>query len=136
MSGQRFGSVWDAIEDTPEEAENMKLRSVLIMALKKYIEQSGMGQGQAAKLFGVTQPRISDLVRGKIGLFALDALVNMVSAADMHVEMRIVGQPVKKPAAKKIAHTGLNPAAKRAKVATNRSGSARAGGATVRARSA
>ncbi len=90
MSDQRFASVWDAIEDTPEEAENMKLRSVLMTALKNHITRAEMSQAQAAKLFGVTQPRVSDLMRGKINLFGLDALVNMVTAAGLHIEMRVL----------------------------------------------
>lgn len=90
MSNERFNSVWDAIEDTPEESENMKLRSMLMIALKNHITRAGMSQAQAAKLFGVTQPRISDLMRGKINLFALDALVNMATAAGLHIEMRIL----------------------------------------------
>lgn len=89
MSNQRFASVWDAIEDTPEEAENMKLRSILMMELKNHIARTGMSQAQAAKLFGVTQPRVSDLMRGKINLFALDALVNMATAAGLRIEMRV-----------------------------------------------
>ena len=90
MSSQRFANVWDAISDTPEEAENMKLRSVLMSALKSHIACVGMNQAQAAKLFGVTQPRISDLMCGKIHLFGLDALVNMASAAGLHVEIRVL----------------------------------------------
>ena len=90
MSKQRFTSVWDAIEDTPEEAENMKLRSALMTALKSHITRVEMSQAQAAKLFGVTQPRVSDLMRGKINLFGLDALVNMATAAGLHVEMRVL----------------------------------------------
>ena len=90
MTTQRFASVWDAIEDTPEEAENKKLRSVLMQALKNHIERSTLSQAQAAKLLGVTQPRVSDLMRGKINLFALDALVNMASAAGLHIEMRVL----------------------------------------------
>lgn len=90
MSNQRFASVWDAIEDTPEEAENMKLRSVLLTALKNHITRSEMNQTEAAKLFGVTQPRVSDLMRGKINLFGLDTLVNMATAAGLHIEMRIL----------------------------------------------
>lgn len=89
MTNKRFASVWDAIEDTPETAENMKLRSALMMALKKRIEATGLSQAQAAKLFGVTQPRVSDLMRGKINLFGLDALVNMATAAGLHIELRI-----------------------------------------------
>lgn len=90
MSHKRFASVWDAIEDTPEEAENMKLRSSLMLALKNHLVRANISQTQAAKLFGVTQPRISDLMRGKINLFALDALVNMAAAAGLHIEMRVL----------------------------------------------
>jgi predicted XRE-type DNA-binding protein len=89
MSKERFDNIWDAIEDTPAQAENMKLRSALIMALKDHIARMGLSQSEAAKLFGVTQPRISDLMRGKIELFGLDTLVNMIGAAGLHVEMRI-----------------------------------------------
>lgn len=85
----QFASVWDAIEDTPALAENMKLRSVLMTALKNHITRTEMSQTQAAELLGVTQPRISDLMRGKINLFALDGLVTMVTAAGLHIEMRV-----------------------------------------------
>lgn len=90
MSNERFSSVWDAIEDTPEAAENMKLRSALMMALKNHIKRAGLSQAKAAGLFGVTQPRVSDLMRGKVDLFGLDALVNMAAAAGLHVEMRVL----------------------------------------------
>jgi len=78
-----FVSVWDAIEDRPAEAANRKLRSVLMMALKEHSARAGLRQSQAAKLFGVTQPRGCDLMRGKINLFGLDCLVNMASAAGL-----------------------------------------------------
>lgn len=90
MKNERFVSVWDAIEDTPEEAENLKLRSSLMLALKKHLVQNNISQAQAGRLFGVTQPRISDLMRGKINLFSLDSLVNMAAAADLHVEIRVL----------------------------------------------
>ena len=89
MIKKRFESVWEAIEDTPAQAENMKLRSTLMMALKDHIVRAGLSQSEAAKLLGVTQPRVSDLMRGKIELFGLDTLVNMVGAAGLHVEMRV-----------------------------------------------
>jgi len=89
MSNEQFDSVWDAIEDTPEEAENMKLRSGVMVVLKDHLARTGLSQSQAAKLFGVTQPRVSDLMRGKINLFSLDALVNMASAAGLHVEIHV-----------------------------------------------
>ena len=90
MSKQRFANVWDAIEDTPEEAENMKLRSVLMTALKNHLTRMNMSQAEAAKLFGVTQPRVSDLMRGKINLFGLDALVNMAAASGLRIELRVL----------------------------------------------
>lgn len=90
MSNERFASVWDAIENTPAEAENMKLRSVLMRALKDHLTRNEISQADAAKTFGVTQPRVSDLMRGKINLFALDALVNMAAAAGFHIEMRVL----------------------------------------------
>jgi predicted XRE-type DNA-binding protein len=89
MSKKRFSNVWDAIEDTPAQAENMKLRSTLMMALKDHITQTGLSQSETAKLLEVTQPRVSDLMRGKIELFSLDTLVNMIAAAGLHVEMRV-----------------------------------------------
>jgi predicted XRE-type DNA-binding protein len=89
MSKKRFVNVWDAIEDMPAQAENMKLRSILMMALKDHIVRAGLSQSDAAMLLGVTQPRISDLLRGKIELFGLDTLVNMIGAAGLRVEMRV-----------------------------------------------
>ena len=89
MSDERFARVWDAIESDPGQAENMKLRSQLMMALRDHIAQEGLSQAAAAKLFGVTQPRVSDLVRGKIDLFSLDTLVNMLAAAGLHIELQV-----------------------------------------------
>ena len=68
----------------------MKLRSVLMTALKNRLARTEMSQAQAARLFGVTQPRISELMRGKIDLFGLDALVNMATAAGLRIEMRVL----------------------------------------------
>ncbi|ELR0169760.1 XRE family transcriptional regulator [Salmonella enterica subsp. enterica serovar Poona] len=84
MSNEPFASVWDAIENTPAEAENMKLRSALMMALEKQIRDHGWTQAEAARRLGVTQPRVSDLLRGKINEFGLDALVRMAVAAGLH----------------------------------------------------
>ena len=89
MSDNRFTNVWDAIESDPGQAENMKLRSRLMMALRDHISQEGLSQAAAASLLGVTQPRISDLVRGKIDLFSLDTLVNMLAAAGLHIELHV-----------------------------------------------
>ncbi len=85
----RFESVWDAIEDTPALAANMKLRSSLMVALKQHISEEGWSQKEAAGKFGVTQPRISDLMRGRIDLFSLDTLVNMLATAGVPVALHI-----------------------------------------------
>jgi predicted XRE-type DNA-binding protein len=89
MSKQKYSSVWDAIEDTPQQAASMKARSALMIELQEYIRTSGMTQNQAASLFGVTQPRVSDLMRGKIELFSIESLVDMIAAAGMKVEVRL-----------------------------------------------
>lgn len=89
MSNEQFANVWDAIEETPAEAANMKLRSALMMALEHHIKDQRWTQAEAARLLGVTQPRVSDLMRGKIDLFAIDTLVNMLTAAGLRVEMHV-----------------------------------------------
>jgi predicted XRE-type DNA-binding protein len=86
---EEFDSIWDAIEDSPAEAEKMKLRSGLMIALKDYIVAESLTQSQAAKKLGVTQPRISDLMRGKINVFAIESLVNMVVRAGLRIEMHV-----------------------------------------------
>jgi predicted XRE-type DNA-binding protein len=85
----QIDSAVETVIDIQVHPESIKLRSELISALKDYIRRAHLSQSQAAKLFGVTQPRISDLTRGKIELFGLDALVNMASMAGLHVEMRV-----------------------------------------------
>lgn len=84
-----YASVWDAIEPNPVEAENLKLRSSLILALTRHMKNRGLTQTQAAGVYGVTQPRISNLIHGKIDLSSLDLLVKMAAAAGLRVTIRI-----------------------------------------------
>ena len=86
---QRFASVWDAIEDTPQQAASMRARSTLMMELENIIKQRGMTQADAAALFGVTQPRVSDLMRGKINLFSLGCLIDMATVAGLEPHVTI-----------------------------------------------
>lgn len=72
-----------------EEAENLKLRSTLMIQIRKIIERDQLRQVDAAARFGVSQPRISDLVRGRIGEFTIDSLVNMLAHASLHVEVTV-----------------------------------------------
>jgi len=108
---QRFSSVWDAIEDTPQQAASMRARSELMMNLTEVIRERGMTQGDAAALFGVTQPRISDLMRGKINLFSLDTLIDMAATAGMSPTVK-VSKPksVKHTRAKRIIATAVETA--------------------------
>lgn len=89
MTTERHASVWDAIEEAPETAENLKIRAILMQELSAYIERSAMTQAEAARRLGVTQPRVSDLTRGKIDLFSIDTLVNMLTAAGLHLDLRV-----------------------------------------------
>ena len=86
---QRFSSVWDAIADTPQESLNLKLRSLLMDALTRRIAAEKWNQAEAATRLGVTQPRVADLVRGKISQFSLDMLVNMLACLGDDVELII-----------------------------------------------
>ena len=86
----------------PLEAENLRIRAKIMMALTGYIQEREITQSRAARVMGVSQPRISDLVRGKIGLFTIDTLVNMVTAAGLKVDVDITaGRP--KPRNKQVA---------------------------------
>ena len=86
----------------PAEAENLRIRAKMMMALTGYIQERKITQSLAAKIMGVSQPRISDLVRGKIGLFTIDTLVNMVAAAGLKVDVDITaGSP--RPKHKRVA---------------------------------
>ncbi|MBK7001032.1 MAG: XRE family transcriptional regulator [Rhodoferax sp.] len=92
MESQTFANVFDALADTPEEAANLTARSALIRELSALIESEGWTQAEAAKRCGVTQPRMNDLLRGRISRFSLDALVNMAAACGrrVHMELEII----------------------------------------------
>lgn len=89
MEVQTFDSVFDALADTPAEAANMKARSELLSALKNRIRAWDMSQEAAAARLGITRPRLNDLLRGKLGKFSLDALVNLATASGLTLEIRI-----------------------------------------------
>ena len=86
---QEFANVWDAIADTPEEAANLTLRSDLMDEIEAIIKKNGWTQKEAAKRCGVTQPRINDLLRGRISRFSVDALVNIASALGRKVRVTL-----------------------------------------------
>ena len=83
------GNIFEDLGFPPAEAQNLLMRSQLMTAVMDVIERQRLTQIQAAKVFGVTQPRISDLVRGKIDRFTLDALVNMLAHAGIKVTLLV-----------------------------------------------
>ena len=83
------GNVFLDIGFSKAEAENLKLRAELMMRIEDFYRKSKMTQGAVARALGVGQPRLNDLLRGKIDKFSLDALVNMLGHAGMRVELRV-----------------------------------------------
>jgi predicted XRE-type DNA-binding protein len=81
------GNVFRDVGFPPEVAENLRVRSELMIQVRRLLESRKLTQAAAAKLFGVTQPRISDLVRGRIELFSIDGLVNMLAHAGVRVSI-------------------------------------------------
>jgi predicted XRE-type DNA-binding protein len=84
---QSYASVWDAIADTPEQAASLRARSELMQKIAAIIQQAGWTQVEAARRCGVTQPRINDLLRGRVSRFSLDALVNICTALGRRVRL-------------------------------------------------
>ena len=89
MDVQTFDNVFDAVADTPAEAANMKARAELLSALNARVRSWELSQEAAAKRLGITRPRLNDLMRGKLGKFSLDALVNLTSAAGLVLQIKV-----------------------------------------------
>jgi predicted XRE-type DNA-binding protein len=87
---ESFASVWDAIADTPEQAANLRARSALMRQITAIVKESNWTQTEAAQRCGVTQPRMNDLLRGRLSRFSLDALVNIATAMgrEVHFELQ------------------------------------------------
>ena len=83
------GNVFRDLGFGPEEAASLKVRAMLMAELEKHIRSKHLTQKQAAERFGVTQPRISDLMRGKISLFSVDTLITMLTHAELKVDVRV-----------------------------------------------
>ena len=84
-----YDSVWDALADTPERAANLRARAELMQQIAAIVKKRGWTQMEAARQCGVSQPRINDLLRGRVSRFSLDALVNIATAIGrrVHVEL-------------------------------------------------
>ncbi len=86
------GNVFEDIGFPPGEARNLKIRSMLMLTAERFIEERSLTQADAAALMGVSQPRISDLVRGRVEQFTIDSLINMLTSAGVPVEVRAAGE--------------------------------------------
>jgi predicted XRE-type DNA-binding protein len=84
-----FASVWDAIEDSQSDAASMKARAQLMRALQKTINSWELSQKSAANRLGLTQPRLNDLLRGKIDKFSLDALFDLAGRAGLKISLAL-----------------------------------------------
>jgi predicted XRE-type DNA-binding protein len=82
------GNVFADLAFDQEEAEHLRIRSALMATLREVLEKRKLTQAEAARLLEVSQPRVSDLVRGKIGLFSIDTLVAMLARVGIRVEVR------------------------------------------------
>ncbi|MEO6969196.1 MAG: XRE family transcriptional regulator [Rhodanobacteraceae bacterium] len=88
MTAKRYASVFDAIADTPQDAANLRLRADVMQRIAHRIERKGWTQREAAEQCGITQPRMNDLLRGRLSRFSLDALVNIAAGMGLRVELR------------------------------------------------
>jgi len=86
---QTFANVWDALADTPQDAAYLTLVSDLMIQISEIIKKSGWTQAEAARQCGVSQPRINDLLRGRIERFSLNALVNLATALGRKVRVKL-----------------------------------------------
>lgn len=90
MKIEEFDSVWDAITDDPIEARALERRANLMQFIQDKIEKGKWSQPEVAKMLGITRPRVSDLVRGKLSKFSLDALLTFIERMgdEVHIDVR------------------------------------------------
>jgi predicted XRE-type DNA-binding protein len=100
---ETFSNVWDAIEDTPEAAATMTMRSDLMIAIKEMVQGWNITQAQAARRLGITQPRLNDLLRGKINKFSLDKLTALAGRGGLTVKIEVYPGSVKRRRTKRVA---------------------------------
>lgn len=86
---KRYANVWDALEDNSAMAASMTMRSDILIALRQRVTTWKLTQAEAARRLQITQPRLNDLLRGRIAKFSLDALVDLADRADIHLSLRI-----------------------------------------------
>lgn len=87
--GESSGNIFLDLGFPPHEAAVLLLRAELAEALRQWMESEGITQAQAAKRLGITQPRVSEIIRGKIELMSLDYMVGLCAKAGVSVEVRL-----------------------------------------------
>ncbi len=86
---ESFDNVFDAVEDSPAVAANLKARADLILQIERIIAKNKWTQSEAAEQCGISIPRVNSLLKGHIDLFSLDALVNIAAALGRRVEVTL-----------------------------------------------
>jgi predicted XRE-type DNA-binding protein len=90
MKRKKFDNIWDAIEPSAPDAASIKARSQMMMVIRETVEAWDVTQAVAAKRLGLTQPRMNDLIRGRLSKFSLDALINIAARAGLAVRVEVV----------------------------------------------
>ncbi len=85
--GSRAANVWDVLAESASEAVSLRIRAELMAQIAQLIERKGWTQAEAARQCGISQPRMNDLVRGRISRFSLDALVDAATALGCRVRV-------------------------------------------------
>jgi predicted XRE-type DNA-binding protein len=89
MKSKTFANVWDALEDNPAAAATMTMRSNVMAALTDTVRAWDVTQAKAARRLGITQPRLNDLLRGRIDKFSLDTLLTLATRAGLKVKIDV-----------------------------------------------
>jgi predicted XRE-type DNA-binding protein len=89
MKARTYANVWDALEDDAEDAANMTMRSNVMAAINETVRGWNTTQARAARRLGITQPRLNDLLHGKINKFSLDTLLTLATRAGLKVKIDV-----------------------------------------------
>lgn len=88
MTGERFNTIWEALAQTPEEAKILRMRSELMSDIAAFIKAKAFTQAQASDFLGITQPRVSDLLRGKLSKFNLETLIGLSERCGQQISLQ------------------------------------------------
>lgn len=89
MKAKTFANVWDALENSPEDAATMTMRSDVLAIIAVTARGWNTTEAEAGRRLGLTQPRFDDLLRGKISKFSLDTLLTLASRAGLEVQIDV-----------------------------------------------